>query len=315
MKSNIDFVGMFKVSVVVSLILVIGTIILFFTRGLNYGVDFRGGVEIQVRFKKAVDQGSLRSLLNDKNVPLAQLQTIGPAEQNEFLLKLLSESTQDKMQQTAEGTQRSENKDVLNDLSSRVSSVLKETYGEGNFEIMKTDIVGPKAGAELRNSAFQALGWAILAIMIYLALRFDYKFAPGAIAALVHDALIIIGVFVLTEREFTLQIVAALLAVIGYSVNDTVVIYDRVREIENENTGASTISIINRAINETMARTLNTSLTVLGVALVMLFWGGPVIHDFFFAMTIGVILGVYSTIFIAVPMTVICEKLFNNQKA
>src|SRR5690606_17458901 len=112
-----------------------------------------------------------------------------------------------------------------------------------------------KAGAELRNSAFQAMLWAVLAIMIYLALRFDYKFAPGAIVALIHDVTIIIGIFVLLEKEFTLQIVAALLAVIGYSVNDTVVIYDRVREVENLNTGAGTLEILNRSLNETLSRT------------------------------------------------------------
>jgi preprotein translocase subunit SecF len=313
MKTNIDFVSKFRFALVVSAALVIGTVVLFFTRGLNYGVDFRGGVEVQVRFREAVDQGRLRTLLNENDIPLAQLQTIGPTEQNEFLMKLLSEESSKSMQKTVQTAERQDNKDTLNELSMRVEKVLNDTYGAGKFEIMKTDIVGPKAGAELRNSAFQALGWAILAIMIYLALRFDYKFAPGAIAALIHDSLIIIGVFILTQREFTLQIVAALLAVIGYSVNDTVVIYDRVREIENQHTGASTIEVINRAINETMARTLNTSLTVLAVTLVMLIWGGPVIHDFFFAMTIGVILGVYSTIFIAVPMTVICERLMKKQ--
>lgn len=120
--------------------------------------------------------------------------------------------------------------------------------------------------------------------------------------------MIIIGAFIVTQKEFSLQIVAALLAIIGYSVNDTVVIYDRVREIEAGNPSLSTAEIINRAINETMSRTIITSMTVLGVSLVMLFWGGSVIHDFFFAMTIGVILGVYSTIFIAVPMTVVYER-------
>jgi preprotein translocase subunit SecF len=315
MKTTIDFVKFFKPAFAISALLVVGTIVLFFNQGLNYGVDFRGGVEVQVRFRETVDQGQLRSTLNERNIPLAQLQTIGAPEQNEFLLKLLTDESAQTMQKAVQTAERAENKDSLNELSNRVETVLGEVYGANSFEIMKTDIVGPKAGAELRNSAFQALGWAILAIMIYLALRFDYKFAPGAIAALIHDSVIIIGVFILTQREFTLQIVAALLAVIGYSVNDTVVIYDRVREIENQHSGASTIQVINRAINETMARTLNTSLTVLAVTVIMLIWGGPVIHDFFFAMTIGVLLGVYSTIFIAVPMTVVCEKLMKKQLA
>ena len=288
---NIDYVGKFKIAGLFSLLLVLGTVVLFFTKGLNYGVDFRGGVEIQVKFNKTVSLADLRQTLTEKNVAMSQLQSIGDENQNEFLLKLETD------------------KGDLNAISSQVSSVLSEKYGQGSFEILKNDIVGPKAGAQLRTSAFQALAWAILAIMIYLALRFDYKFAPGAIAALIHDVVIILGAFILTQKEFSLQIVAALLAIIGYSVNDTVVIYDRVREIEAAHPELGSFEIMNRALNETMSRTIITSMTVLGVSLVMLFMGGAVIHDFFFAMTVGVILGVYSTIFIAVPMTVFTERL------
>ncbi len=291
---NIDYVGKFKVAGLLSLLLVVGTIVLFFTKGLNYGVDFRGGVEIQVKFNKKVELGDLRSTLQSNNVAMSQLQSIGEESQNEFLLKLETD------------------KGDLNAISTQVSTVLTSKYGEGSFEILKNDIVGPKAGAQLRISAFQALAWAILAIMIYLALRFDYKFAPGAIAALIHDVVIIIGAFILTQKEFSLQIVAALLAIIGYSVNDTVVIYDRVREIENANPSMGPFEIMNKALNETMSRTIITSLTVLGVSLVMLFLGGSVIHDFFFAMTVGVVLGVYSTIFIAVPMTVYFERFLKK---
>jgi preprotein translocase subunit SecF len=292
---NIDFVGKFKVAGLFSLVLVVGSVVMFFTKGLNYGVDFRGGVEIQVKFNQSLSLGELRGVLNENKVAMSQLQSIGEDSQNEFLLKL----------ETDQGD--------LNAISAQVSSVLATKYGEGNFEILKNDIVGPKAGAQLRTSAFQALAWAILAIMIYLSLRFDYKFAPGAIAALIHDVAIIIGAFVITQKEFSLQIVAALLAVIGYSVNDTVVIYDRVREIETAHPHLSAFEIMNRALNETMSRTLITSLTVLGVALVMLFLGGSVIHDFFFAITIGVVLGIYSTIFIAVPMTVVFDRIKDKQ--
>ena len=289
-KKEIDYVGMFKVAGLFSLALVLGTIIMFFTKGVNYGVDFRGGVEIQVKFNKSVALGDLRKTLEDKKVSMSQLQSIGDENQNEFLLKLDAD------------------KGDLNAISNSVSTALNQAYGAGSFEILKNDIVGPKAGAQLRVSAFKAIAWAILAIMIYLALRFDYKFAPGAIAALLHDVIIIIGAFILTQKEFSLQIVAALLAIIGYSVNDTVVIYDRVREIEAAHPELGSFAIMNRALNETMSRTIITSLTVLGVSLVMLFMGGSVIHDFFFAMTVGVILGVYSTIFIALPMTVFTER-------
>jgi preprotein translocase subunit SecF len=296
MKTKIDFVKYFKLAILISIGIILSTVVGFFTRGINYGVDFRGGVEIQAKFKEKIDMGSLRALMKDNGVALAQLQSIGSPEQNEFLFKL----------DGGEGD--------LNAISAKVESTLANKYGGGNIEILKTDIVGPKAGAELRISAFKALFWAILAIMIYLALRFDYKFAPGAIVALIHDVTIIIGAFILTQKEFSLQIVAALLAVIGYSVNDTVVIYDRVREMENANPGMSNLEVINRSINDTLARTVNTSLSTLAVCLVMLIWGGPVIHDFFFAMTIGIVLGTYSTIFIAVPMTVLVERYSSNKK-
>ena len=293
---NIDYVGKFKVAGFLSLALVVGTIVMFFTKGLNYGVDFRGGVEIQVKFKQALTLGDLRTVLSDNKVAMSQLQSIGDESQNEFLLKLESD------------------KGDLNAISAQVSSVFTNKYGADTFEILKNDIVGPKAGAQLRISAFKALAWAILAIMVYLALRFDYKFAPGAIAALIHDVVIILGCFILTQKEFSLQIVAALLAIIGYSVNDTVVIYDRVREIESSNPGIGSLEIMNRALNETMSRTIITSMTVLFVSLVMLFMGGPVIHDFFFAMTVGTVLGVYSTIFVAIPLTVFTER-FNKKNA
>lgn len=291
LKKEIDYVGKFKIAGLFSLALVIGTIVMFFTKGLNYGVDFRGGVEVQVKFKNTVTLSELRGVLEQKKVAMSQLQSIGDDNQNEFLLKLETD------------------KGDLNAISNKVSSALTEQYGAGSFEILKNDIVGPKAGAQLRTSAFKAIAWAILAIMIYLALRFDYKFAPGAIAALLHDVIIILGAFILTQKEFSLQIVAALLAIIGYSVNDTVVIYDRVREIEAAHPELAPEALMNRALNETMSRTIITSLTVLGVSLVMLFMGGSVIHDFFFAMTVGVILGVYSTIYIALPMTVFTDRI------
>lgn len=290
-KKFIDYVGLFKYAATISTILFVGTVVMYFTKGLNYGVDFRGGVEIQVKLHENVELGELRELMETQKVPLSQLQSIGAADQNEFLLKL------------------DLNEGDLNAVSSQVEKVLNEKYGDEKVDILKNDIVGPKAGEELRISAFKAISWAILAIMIYLALRFDYKFAPGAIAALIHDVVIIVGAFILTQKEFSLQIIAALLAIVGYSVNDTVVIYDRVREIEAANPNLSTAEIVNRAVNETMSRTIITSLTVLGVSVVMLVWGGSVIHDFFFAMTLGVILGVYSTIFIAIPMTVFYEKI------
>ena len=290
MKFNIDFVGNFKIFGTISALMMIGILVMFFTKGLNYGVDFRGGAEIQVKFKQDVSLSELRGALEQSNIPVSQVQTIGEDSANEFLMKI----------QASEGD--------LNKVSQEVSQMLASTLGDKSPEILKNDIVGPKAGAQLRLSGFQAMAWAILGIMIYIALRFEFKFAPGAIIALIHDASIMIGAFLLTQKEFSLQIVAALLAIIGYSINDTVVIYDRVREIEEANPSLSMKEVVNRAINETMSRTIITSLTTFIVAVIMFAMGGGVIHDFFFAMSIGIVAGTYSTIYIAVPMTILFSK-------
>lgn len=290
MKFNIDFVGNFKIFGTLSALMIIGILVMFFTKGLNYGVDFRGGAEIQVKFKQSITLTELREKLAEANIPVSQVQTIGEESANEFLMKIQS-SEQD-----------------LNKVSAEVSAMLNEKLGDKSPEILKNDIVGPKAGAQLRLSGFQAMAWALLGIMIYIALRFEFKFAPGAIVALFHDVTIIVGAFLLTQKEFSLQIVAALLAIIGYSINDTVVIYDRVREIEEANPAMSIKEVVNRAINETMSRTIITAMTTFIVAVVMFLMGGGVIHDFFFAMSIGIIAGTYSTIYIAVPMTILFSK-------
>ena len=203
-------------------------------------------------------------------------------------------------------------KKKLSQLSAPNDGVAKD-FADKGVEVRKTDIVGPKAGAQLRISGFQAMAWALLAIMIYIALRFDFKYSPGAIVALFHDVVIVVGCFALTGREFTLQTVAALLAVIGYSVNDTVVVYDRVREHEVKFSGRSLKEHINNAINETLSRTILTSGTTLFVALSMFFFGGQSIHDFFFAITLGVLVGTYSSIFVAAPVILFFDKF--QQKA
>ena len=288
--NNIDFVGNFKIFGTLSAIMVLGVVIMFFTKGLNYGVDFRGGAEIQVKFKQNITLTELREELEKANIPVSQVQTIGDESANEFLLKIQSTEAD------------------LNKVSNEVGMMLNEKLKDKSPEILKNDIVGPKAGAQLRLSGFQAMAWALLTISIYIALRFEFKFAPGAILALVHDCLIMVGAFLITQKEFSLQIVAALLAIIGYSINDTVVIYDRVREIEENNPSLTLPQVINRAINETMSRTIITAGTTFIVSVVMFVMGGPVLRDFFFAMAIGIVAGTYSTIYIAVPMTIMFDR-------
>lgn len=289
-KSNISFVSKFPVAVVFSLVMIATSIGLFVTKGLNYGVDFRGGAEVQVKFANAISLKDLRNSIEKQGFKSSSVQSIGDDGSNEFLIKV------------------SGNEKNLNEVTDRITRMLVTDFTSLQPEIQKTDIVGPKAGEQLRISGFQAMAWALLMIMVYIALRFDYKYSPGAIVALLHDVLIIIGIFILTDKEFSLQIVGALLAVIGYSVNDTVVVYDRVREHEEKSASKGLVGQINLALNETLTRTILTSITTLLVSSVMYFMGGAGIEDFFFAICLGVIIGTYSSIFVAAPTVLFLDK-------
>lgn len=295
-KYNFNFVSKFPVAVVLSVILVLSSIGLFVSKGLNYGVDFKGGAEIHVRFQENIELKDLRAALEKGGFSSSSVQSIGDGTHVDYLIKV---NAQEKN---------------LNEVTDKITALLKNNLKDSGPSIEKTDIVGPKAGEQLRISGFQAMAWALLMIMIYIGLRFDYKYSPGAIVALAHDVLIIIGVFVLTDKEFSLQIVGALLAVIGYSVNDTVVVYDRVREHEELSPGKGLKGQINKALNETLTRTMLTSLTTFIVASVMFMFGGAGIEDFFFAICLGVLVGTYSSMFVAAPTVLFFEK-FGPKKA
>lgn len=286
---KINFAAKFSLCGSISALTVLASIFLALFH-LKYGVDFRGGAEIQIKFDSNVSMDNLRSSLERQGFTGTSLQTIGEATENEYLVKI----------QAAEQD--------LNKLSNDIGAALQKDFQSQGPQIRKVDIVGPKAGAQLRIAGIQAMFWAMLAIMIYVGLRFDFKYSPGAIVALFHDVLIVVGVYALVGTEFTLQTVAALLAVIGYSVNDTVIIYDRVREHEMKFVGLSLKEHLNSAINDTLSRTILTSGTTMFVSLSMLLFGGPAIRDFFLAISIGIFVGTYSSIFIAAPVTLLMER-------
>ncbi|OUR97308.1 protein-export membrane protein SecF [Halobacteriovorax marinus] len=290
-KSNtsINFVSKFSKTAIISLILVAVSVFGIVTK-LNYGVDFRGGAEIQIKFQEAVNLNDVRKTLKAAGFKGIAAQSIGELSENEFIVKVQGDETN------------------LNEITEQVSTSLKNSFSAQGVEVRKVDIVGPKAGAQLRISGFQAMLWALIAIMIYIGLRFDFKYSPGAIFALFHDVTIILGVFSFCNIEFTLQTVAALLAVIGYSVNDTVIVYDRVREHEEKYADLPLSTHINQAVNETLSRTIMTSLTTLFVSVVMYSFGGLAIRDFFLAITLGVVIGTYSSIFVAAPITLLFDK-------
>ena len=293
--TKIHFSKHYTITTIVSITLVIISLVGLFTQ-MKYGVDFRGGAEVQVQFKESINLNELRKTLKEEGFKV-QAQQIGESSDHEYLLKVAADE------------------ENLNAVTDKVSQALMTDYASAGVEIRKVDIVGPKAGKELRFSGFQAMLWALIAIMVYIGLRFDFKYSPGAIIALFHDVTIILGVFAFTGTEFTLQTVAALLAVIGYSVNDTVIVYDRVREHEQKFSHLPLKLQIDNAINETLSRTFLTSGTTLFISAVMFFFGGLAIRDFFLAISLGVIIGTYSSIYIAAPVTLIFQKLLGEKQA
>lgn len=288
--TNYDFVGAFKFTAIISGLLMAISLYGIFTE-MEYGVDFRGGAELQVKFNQAVELDNVRGALSEAGFPTASVQNLGEVTDHELLIKL-------------QGDEES-----LNQIAEDVGAAMNARFSDVGVEIRKVDIVGPKAGAALRISGFQAMLWAMIAIMVYIGLRFDFKYSPGAIVALFHDVLIVLGIFSFSHFEFTLQTVAAMLAVIGYSVNDTVVVYDRVREHESMNPALALSAHINKAVNETLSRTILTSGTTLFISVTMYIWGGVAIRDFFLAISLGVLIGTYSTIFVASPVTLFFDRM------
>lgn len=294
--TNFDFVGKIKYITSFSFILTLVALYGIFNR-MNYGVDFRGGAEILVKFETSILLEDLRTTLSENGFNGVSVQTIGEEKDNTLLIKVEAD----------EGS--------LNLITKKISEGLQAKFVSNKVTIEKVDIVGPKAGSELRLSAIQAMLWAILAIMIYVAVRFDFRFAPGAIISLLHDVIIVSGLVAFSGTEFTLQTVAALLALIGYSINDTVIVYDRIREHE-ESDPEKRLTLrqhVNNAVNDTLSRTILTSGATLLVSGTMYFMGGMAIKEFFFAMSLGIIFGTYSSVYVAASATIFTDDLLKKE--
>jgi len=289
-RMNIDFVGKRRFFMMISAIaILIGMAALIFRGGLNYGIDFAGGTMVQVRFAKDLNSDQIRTALAEIDMGDASIQQFEGEATHEFLIRV------EKSQSNLVG------------LSDEIKVVLDKAFGAENVDIRRVEMVGPKVGKDLRRQGMLAIIYAMIGILIYVTFRFELRFAVGAIVALVHDVTITVGVFALLDKEFSLPIVAALLAIVGYSLNDTIVVYDRIRE-NMKGAGKSVfLEMINSSINQTLSRTILTSLTTMLVLISLFFLGGGVIHDFAFAMIIGVFVGTYSSIFIASPVVILMQ--------
>lgn len=277
--NNFDFMALRKTAVMVSVTLVLISIFSLVTFKLNVGIDFTGGSIIEVGYQQAVELEPIRQALEAEGFGDAIVQHFGSAQ--EVLIRLVPEKGKDKAE-----------------ITSQIIGLL-QAASDTPIDVRRVDFVGPQVGEELTEDGGLAVLYALIAILIYVAFRFEYRFSLGAVAALVHDVTITLGIFSVLQLDFDLSVLAAILAVIGYSLNDTIVVFDRVRENFRKIRKKTSIEIVNTSINQTISRTLMTSFTTLLVLLSLFFLGGEAIHAFALALIIGVVVGTYSSIYVA----------------
>lgn len=277
-ESRIDFMGKRRVALVFSVAMILIALGLVFVRGLNFGIDFTGGTLVEVGFPKATELAKVREALGQDGFGDAVVQHFGTTR--DMLVRLAPR----------EGVESAE-------LSDKAFSAIQRV--DAGAELRRVEFVGPQVGDELTEDGGLAMLYAIIGILIYVGLRFEYRFAVGSVVALVHDVLITIGFFALLQVEFDLPVLAAVLAVIGYSLNDTIVVFDRIRENFRKVRKGGVEEIINGSINQTLSRTLITSGTTLLVLFALFLFGGEIIHGFALALIIGIVVGTYSSIYVA----------------
>ncbi|MBN1561709.1 protein translocase subunit SecF [candidate division KSB1 bacterium] len=295
-NTHIDFVGIRKIGYIFSAILiVVGLVSLVIHGGPRMGIDFTGGTSLDLAFEKDVSASELRNSLSDIGFGGAEIKQVGLKEANEFIIRV------EKMEEGTEAGQV-------------IEAELAKDFPDNKYEIKSVLEVGPKIGGELGRAAILAVLISLLGILIYISWRFEFKFATGAVIALFHDVIITLGIFSLLNLEISLAVVAAFLTIVGYSINDTVVVFDRIRENLKVMRREALPTIINTSLNQTISRTIITSLTTLIVVVVLFLLGGEVIHNFSFALIVGIIIGTYSSVFIASPIVLEWQSRMDEKK-
>lgn len=307
-KGNIDygrfdFVGKVGIFGGISLLLVVVSLAFLAIRGITYGIDFAGGTEMQVKFAEPTKIDEVRAVVDKQKLPDPQIQGFG--DTSEFIIRF----------QTIHGANDKETNEIQNKTVATLRDAINSELAAKKPEIRRVDSVGPQVGAELKRNGFLAVFYCLLVILIYVALRFDYKYAPGAVVCLAHDAIITLGIFVLVGKEVNIPILAAILTLIGYSLNDTIVVFDRIRETEHLHHEWGIKTVINRAINDMLQRTLITSGTVFCSALCLFLFASGTVSDIAFAICIGILFGTYSSIYVAAPFALLMDKFSSSASA
>lgn len=296
-KTNIDFMGRRSFALVFSVVMIIigfAAIIQIARGAANLGIDFAGGTSVQIKFNKPIPLHEVRDALSAGGVGDFDLQDL-PTE-NKMLVRV------------------KQKEETLGNLSKNIVSILSEKFTESNVVVDSTTEIGPKVGSRLRQDAMWAVIAAIIGILIYISFRFKFRFGVGATVATFHDVLAVLGLFYLLGKEINLVLISALLMIAGYSLTDTVVVFDRIRENIRGRRKESVLNVINQSLNEVLSRTIITSLTTFFSALALFVFGGEVIHDFALAIMLGIIIGTYSTMFIACPIVYLFgERAFGKK--
>ncbi len=292
-----DFVGKVGFFGGISLLLVVLSMMYLAVRGINYGIDFKGGTEVQVKFSQPVTIDQIRDSVH--GLALGEVGVQGFGEGNEFIIRF---------QGVAGATDKLTNEN-LNKAIVSLKEKITTTFAAQTPDIRRVDTVGPQVGGELKRSGFLAVFYCLLVILIYVALRFDYKYSPGAVVCLFHDAVITLAIFIMVGKEVNIPILAAILTLMGFSLNDTIVVFDRIRETEHKYKDKGFTFIINKAINDMLGRTIITSGTVFVSSLCLFIFANGVVADIAFAICIGILFGTYSSIYVAAPLILLFEKL------
>lgn len=289
-----DFMGKRVQFLGLSSILIIASLVLLFSKGLNFGIDFVGGTIVQVKYEQPAPINKIRGLLKTtEQYSNSTITEFGSAE--EVVIRITGSSSS-----------------LTTDIGDEIAHILKPT---GKFEVRRVDIVGPKVGNELREKGLMALSLSLIVILVYVSFRFEWRFAVASIFALVHDILIALGAISLVNVEVNLDILAAILTILGYSLNDTIIVFDRIREGVQKSKESELDKVVNESVSRTLSRTTLTSLTTFFVVVTLFMFGGEIIHGFAFTMLVGVVVGTYSSIFIAASFLVQLKFNIENFRA
>lgn len=295
-ETHIDFMGKARMAIMCSGLLILASLAsLGIQGGMKFGIDFAGGTLVQLKFESPPNLSDIRDSLRDLGLADSTIQEFGSP--NHILIRV----------------ERSQG--ALEEMGTTLKEALAKRINPDTITVERVEMVGPKVGKDLREKAMLSILYAIIGIVIYISWRFEFQYAIAAIIALMHDVMLTMGAFSVMDKEFTLVVVAAFLAIIGYSLNDTIVVFDRIRENWRRRGKESLISVINTSINQTLSRTLLTSGTTLLVVISLFILGGEIIHDFAFALLVGVVVGTYSSIFIASVFLVFWESRSKRKKA